>query len=140
MNLPHESEPISRPLITASSLAAGLGVALGAFGAHALESKLATNGMLGVWQTAVTYQMLHAIAVFAVAITPQHTSPQIIRWLRRSAWCWLSGILLFSGSLYGLALGGPRLLGPITPIGGLLFLAGWGMAITSPFRGNNCVK
>lgn len=107
-------------------LAGGLGVGLGAFGAHALKPRLLELGTLGIWEKAVLYQLVHAVAV--VAILAGKSPPRGI------AWCWLAGIFLFSGSLYGLALGGPRWLGPITPVGGLCFLLGWGWAALRALR------
>lgn len=105
----------------AASLAGFLGVALGAFASHALRSRLAPE-MLAAFETAVRYQMYHAFALLAVAWA-------WARWPRRVftvAGClFVAGILLFSGSLYLLALTGTRELGMITPVGGLAFLGGW---------------
>ena len=99
-------------------------VALGAFGAHALKERLLADGMLEVWQTAVNYNLTHAVAAFFITFGRNETD----RWLKRAGLAWVIGIFLFSGSLYALALGGPRWLGPITPLGGLSFLIGWGCA------------
>jgi uncharacterized membrane protein YgdD (TMEM256/DUF423 family) len=103
-----------------------LAVVLGAFGAHTLRSTLETHGMLDVWNKAVLYHFIHAIALFVLAL---HGA------VNRSAW-WLlfAGILLFSGSLYMMALTNLRWLGAITPIGGLCFLAGWVCLIIAPPR------
>lgn len=100
--------------------AGALAVMLGAFGAHALRGRL-DAGCMQVWHTAVEYQFWHALALLAtVAIaTPE------IRWRRYSARCFAAGLPVFCGSLYALALGAPHLVGAITPIGGLLFIAGW---------------
>jgi len=97
-------------------------VALGAFGAHALKAKL-SPAMLSVWQTAVNYQFYHVLALLLVAVL-LHFGWQS-RWLVVAGACFLAGMLLFSGSLYWLALGGPSWLGPITPFGGLSFMMGW---------------
>jgi uncharacterized membrane protein YgdD (TMEM256/DUF423 family) len=97
-----------------------LGVATGAFGAHALKSRL-TPEMLAVWHTAVLYHLLHAAVLLALALFAKASGTDI-RWGAR---CFLLGILLFSGSLYALALSGIRPLGAVTPLGGLAFLAGW---------------
>lgn len=109
-------------------LAGGLlglsGVALGAFGAHALKSTLAANGMASAWETAVLYQLVHSVAIYATAVSANPTP--------RAAWSWAGGILLFSGSLFALALGGPSWLGPITPIGGVALLLGWIFALIPP--------
>lgn len=113
------------------------GVALGAFGAHGLRSQLSAAG-LETWQTAVSYHLIHALALLAVGV-----------WLRLGAlaggaspaalavagWSFVIGVLLFSGSLYGLALGGPGLLGPVTPVGGLAFIVGWLALIRAAFAG-----
>ena len=98
-----------------------LGVALGAFGAHALRSRLSPD-MLAVWQTAVLYHLLHAIALLALALYAK-ASGKDIRW---GAMGFALGIFFFSGSLYALALTGIRPLGAITPLGGAFFLGAWG--------------
>ncbi|XOZ32977.1 DUF423 domain-containing protein [Halomonadaceae bacterium KBTZ08] len=100
----------------------GLAVAAGAFGAHALEGKLSSHYM-GVFETAVQYQMFHALALLGVALIGM-IRPDA-SWLVPAAWAFLVGILLFSGSLYALVLSGTRILGAITPIGGVAFLIGW---------------
>lgn len=97
------------------------GVGLGAFGAHALRVRLTEAGMVSVWETAVLYHLVHAVAALAVC----SSSASIAVLFQRAAWCWIAGIIAFSGSLYVLALGGPRWLGPVTPLGGVAFLAGW---------------
>jgi uncharacterized membrane protein YgdD (TMEM256/DUF423 family) len=99
-----------------------LGVALGAFGAHALKSRLSPE-MLGVFETGVRYQMYHAFAVLIVAAAIGHIGTA--RLLVIAGWFFFAGILLFSGSLYALALTSVGILGAITPVGGLLFLIGW---------------
>jgi uncharacterized membrane protein YgdD (TMEM256/DUF423 family) len=100
------------------------GVGLGAFGAHALKSTLLARGTTASWQTAVSYQMIHALAMLAVS-TREIYRDSTVPW-NTVGNCWFAGVVLFSGSIYGLALGGPRLLGPVTPMGGLLMMAGWG--------------
>jgi uncharacterized membrane protein YgdD (TMEM256/DUF423 family) len=95
-----------------------LAVALGAFGAHALKGTLAANNTREVWNTAVLYQAIHGLAVLLLGYVAGAN--------RVSCYLFLAGIVLFSGSLYALALTGARWLGPITPLGGLCFLAGWG--------------
>jgi uncharacterized membrane protein YgdD (TMEM256/DUF423 family) len=100
-------------------------VALGAFGAHALKARLTGSGMETVWQTAVFYQLTHAIAALGVTFYVGGKVGNEDLWLKRAAASWLIGVGLFSGSLYGLALGGPRWLGPVTPLGGLAFIVGW---------------
>jgi uncharacterized membrane protein YgdD (TMEM256/DUF423 family) len=103
-----------------------LAVALGAFGAHSLRSTLEANEMHDVWNKAVLYHFIHAIALFVLALYGT---------ANRGAW-WLlfAGIFLFSGSLYVMALMNLRWLGAITPLGGLCFLAGWAWLIIAPPR------
>jgi len=101
-----------------------LAVALGAFGAHALRSTLETRGMLDVWNKAVLYHFIHAIALFALALYGTAN--------RGAWWLLLAGIFLFSGSLYLMALTNLRWLGAVTPFGGLCFLAGWAWLIIAP--------
>ncbi len=111
------------------------GVALGAFGAHALEAQLTASGQLEHWRTAVFYQLIHAIAILAVALWLDGGSATgKPRFLKIAAICWVLGIILFSGSLYAFALGGPRWLWPVTPLGGLAFLAGWGCVLASGLK------
>lgn len=105
-----------------------IAVGLGAFGAHALKEQLATRGMSDVWQTAVLYHLVHAVAIFAACIVP--AAPR----LRIAAWLWIMGTVLFSGSLYLLALGGPKWLGPITPLGGFALILGWAWVSWSAWR------
>jgi uncharacterized membrane protein YgdD (TMEM256/DUF423 family) len=99
-----------------------LGVVLGAFGAHALKSRLSPE-MLAVFETGVRYQMYHTFAVLIVAAGIGRVGNA--RLLAMAGWFFSAGILLFSGSLYALALTREGILGAITPVGGLLFLIGW---------------
>ena len=100
-----------------------LAVALGAFGAHALKARLSAD-MLAVWRTVVEYHFYHALALLMLGLVArQMPSPAI----NAGGVCFAAGVLLFSGSLYALALSGIRVLGAITPLGGLLFLAGWAL-------------
>jgi len=96
-------------------------VILGAFGAHALKDALSEAGTTYVWQTAVDYQFWHALALVLCAVARTEGKAT-----RIASALFAIGILLFSGSLYWLALEGPRWLGPITPLGGLAFVVGWG--------------
>lgn len=114
-----------------AGLLGGLAVAAGAFGAHALEGKLSSH-YLTVYETAVQYQMYHALALLAVALLGA-VLPDA-SWLQPSAWAFLVGIILFSGSLYALVFSGVRVLGMITPIGGVAFLVGWGLLAYAGFR------
>ncbi len=99
-----------------------LGVALGAFGAHALRDRLAPE-LLGAWKTAVEYQFYHALALLAVGWLLRESANAV--WLQAAGVSFALGVLLFSGSLYALALSGVRILGAVTPLGGLAFLLGW---------------
>ena len=91
---------------------------LGAFGAHALKTRLSAD-MLDVWQTAFQYHAWHALGLLAVGLSLENL------WSRAAGWLLLAGIVLFSGSLYALALGAPKGLGIVTPVGGLAFILGW---------------
>jgi uncharacterized membrane protein YgdD (TMEM256/DUF423 family) len=99
-----------------------LGVALGAFGAHGLRSRL-TPEMLAVFEIGVRYQMYHVFALLAVAAAIGSFGQ--VRLLSIAGWSFIAGTLIFSGSLYALALTGTGMFGAITPIGGLAFLIGW---------------
>ena len=99
-----------------------LGVAIGAFGAHGLRNRLGPD-MLAVFETGVRYQMYHVFALLIVSAAIGHLGNA--RLLVTAGWLFFGGVLLFSGSLYALALTGTGMLGAITPIGGLLFLSGW---------------
>jgi uncharacterized membrane protein YgdD (TMEM256/DUF423 family) len=99
-----------------------LGVAFGAFGAHALRARLSAE-MLAVFETGVRYQMYHTLAMLIVAAAIGHIGSA--RLLEAAGWSFFAGVLLFSGSLYALALTGVTTFGAVTPIGGLLFLIGW---------------
>jgi uncharacterized membrane protein YgdD (TMEM256/DUF423 family) len=100
-----------------AAVAGFLAVALGAFGAHGLKNVLAQNGTAAVWETAVFYHLVHAVMLFVLAERKPLTAGP---W-----WCFLAGIVIFSGSLYLLAASGVHWLGVITPVGGVCFLAGW---------------
>lgn len=101
-----------------------IGIALGAFGAHAFRPTLLTHQTLAIWQTAVDYQMWHGISLLALAGVEQYLRH---RFYRIISWLILVGVFLFSGSLYVLALTNIKILGAITPIGGIFLLMAWGM-------------
>jgi len=115
----------------AGALMAGLAVAAGAFGAHALKARLSPD-LLQVFETGVRYQMYHALGLLAVAVACD-------RWPQSNfnlvGWLMVAGIVLFSGSLYALCVTGVRMLGAITPLGGLCFLAGWAVMAWKVARG-----
>ena len=112
----------ARVAILVGAVAMFAAVALGAFGAHALRARLAPD-MAAVWQTAVQYHAWHALAVLAVGMLLLQWPGQ--RAVEIAGWLFVAGIVLFSGSLYALALTGIRGLGAVTPFGGVAFLAGW---------------
>ena len=101
-----------------------LAVALGAFGAHGLRSTLEARGMLDAWNKAVFYHFIHAMALLVLALYGTIN--------RGVCWLLIVGILLFSGSLYLLAVTNLRWLGAVTPFGGLCFLAGWAWLVLAP--------
>lgn len=107
-------------------------VAAGAFGAHALRGRL-DPAMTAVWQTAVTYQAWHALALLGLGLLLRERPAQ--RALRVAAWLFAAGIVLFAGSLYVLALTGVRAFGLVTPVGGVAFLAGWAALAWTAWRG-----
>jgi uncharacterized membrane protein YgdD (TMEM256/DUF423 family) len=113
---------MAKLFITLASISAMLAVAFGAFGAHALKSRL-DDYALGVFQTAVQYHFYHSLALLAVGVIALN-QPQTAM-LKSSGWLFLIGIVVFSGSLYALSITGVRWLGAITPLGGLAFIAGW---------------
>lgn len=112
---------MERTFVLIAALAGFTGVALGAFGAHGLRSRL-TPDMLAVFETGVRYHLIHAVAILATAGLLDRVGGRLIV---AAGWLFLGGIVLFSGSLYLLALTGISILGAITPLGGLAFLAGW---------------
>lgn len=110
-------------LLKVSSLLAAIGVALGAFGAHALKDKLALSGLTETWKTAVFYHLVHAVALFALSLSAFYKENG-----KRPHWAanlWIVGIALFSGSLYALCFTEIRILGAITPFGGVALITGW---------------
>ena len=127
---------MDRKFLTIGAVLGFLDVAFGAFGAHALKSRISPE-MLAVFETGVRYQMYHALAVLVVALAIGRSGR--VRMLRISGWCFIAGILLFSGSLYVLALSGIGALGAVTPLGGLLFLVGWTcLAVSAPESDFTC--
>jgi uncharacterized membrane protein YgdD (TMEM256/DUF423 family) len=112
---------LARPLVRVAALLGFSGVALGAFGAHGLRDRV-SPGMLEVYRTGVLYHLVHALATLGVALGARH-----LRRAKAIAALFTIGVALFSGSLYLLALTGMTVLGAITPLGGLAFLAGWAL-------------
>jgi len=118
-------------LLVFASLAGFFAVALGAFGAHGLRGKLSPN-LMSAFETAVQYQATHALAILAACVLSVHFGRGI--WFQYAGIGFSIGIILFSGSLYGLALTSARWLGPITPIGGLFLLAGWALMLVATVK------
>jgi len=113
---------MARLFFAIAALFAALSVAGGAFGAHALKGKL-TDSALASFETGIRYQMFHALALLIVAVLiAQYPDAKN---LVATGWCFIAGIVLFSGSLYGLTLGGIKAFGPVTPLGGAAFIIGW---------------
>ncbi len=122
---------MSNPFLFVAALSGFLAVALGAFGAHGLKARLSED-MMAVYQTAVQYHFYHTLALLAVAVLLAGGLQSAA--LRASGWLFAAGIVVFSGSLYALALSGVRVLGAVTPLGGLLFLAGWVALAAAAYR------
>jgi uncharacterized membrane protein YgdD (TMEM256/DUF423 family) len=121
--------PITHQYRLLGSILALSAVLFGAFGAHALRETLSAHDSIQTWETAVRYQMWHALALILLSMIrlaqpiPKMTGP-----------CFAIGSLLFSGSLYGLALDGPKWLGPVTPLGGLCLMIGWLLFAYSTYK------
>ena len=113
----------ARLILQLAALLGAVGVGIGAFGAHGLRKMLEATGRFDTFETAVRYQFYHTLALLAVGVL-LHARPEL-RLLSTTAWLWLGGILVFSGSLYALCFTGITWLGAVTPLGGLLFIAGW---------------
>ena len=121
----------SRLFLAAGGLAMLAAVALGAFGAHALKTRL-SGEMLAVWKTAVEYHVYHSLGLLAVGwLAAQLPESALVKW---SGWLMLAGIVLFSGSLYALSLSGERWLGAVTPVGGVAFLGAWTLFVIAVLR------
>jgi uncharacterized membrane protein YgdD (TMEM256/DUF423 family) len=120
-----------RTFLALGSISALLAVAAGAFGAHALRGRLAPEA-LATFETGVRYQMFHALGLIGVAWAASHLAGRLPA---AAGWLLVAGTVLFSGSLYLLALGGPRWLGAVTPAGGIAFLAGWACLAWAALRG-----
>ncbi len=131
-----QATPSPHAAVSLGALLGFLGVALGAFGAHGLQGMLDGAALeaaerakrIDWWKTAAHYQLVHAVAIVAIGALPWRS--------RRAPVLMVAGVLIFSGTLYAMALGAPRWFGAITPIGGVLLMAGWlGLLLGAPFRG-----
>ena len=123
--------PTAKLFLILGGINAALVVMLGAFGAHGLKTKL-TAEMLAVYQTGVHYHLFHALGLLAVGLVAMQIADSV--WLKWSGWLMLVGIILFSGSLYLLSVGGMRWLGMVTPFGGLSFIAAWILFVLAIFK------
>jgi uncharacterized membrane protein YgdD (TMEM256/DUF423 family) len=122
---------MDRAFFTIGAVLGALGVAAGAFGAHALKVRLSPE-MLAVFETGVRYQLIHALALLALAWAGTRWSSPVIN---MAGWLFLVGIFLFSGSLYALCLTGIRGFGAVTPFGGVAFIVGWLALAWGAWRG-----
>lgn len=123
--MPHSG--VSRIFAVWGSVLGFLGVALGAFGAHGLRERISAES-LAIYQTGVQYHMIHALALLALAALSDR-----VRWASLVGWLFVFGVVIFSGSLYLLAITGERWLGAVTPLGGVCFLGGWGVLAYGSF-------
>jgi len=112
---------MGKSIIMIAAILLSLAVAFGAFGAHALKTQLSTE-MLQTWKTAVEYHFYHALGLLVIGVLTFYMPSSFLKW---SAASLVVGILLFSGSLYAMAVSGVKWLGAITPFGGISFIAGW---------------
>ncbi|MGR5219673.1 DUF423 domain-containing protein [Vibrio parahaemolyticus] len=116
----------SRTLVMIAAMSGLVSVSLGAFAAHGLKHTLSPY-LIGVFETGVTYQFIHTLGILLCALLATVTSGKIAqKAFHRAAICFIIGILFFSGSLYSLALTGVKWFGPVTPMGGVMFMVGWG--------------
>lgn len=122
---------MARLFLVIAALSGFVAVAAGAFGAHALKARLAPD-LLAIFDTAVRYQMFHVVGLIAAAwLLARGANSAAVA----AGWCFVAGTLIFSGSLYALALTGARWFGAITPVGGVLFLVGWLLLAWAAWRG-----
>lgn len=124
-------EAAARLFVAAGALSAGLAVAAGAFGAHALADAMPPN-RLDTFETAARYEMVHALALVLVGVLIDRRADRRFRW---AGWLFLVGTVLFSGSLYLLVLTDTPWLGAVTPFGGVAFISGWLVLAASAWRG-----
>lgn len=122
---------MDRLFFLAGCILAFLGVAAGAFGAHALAERIPPD-RLSTFEIGVRYQMYHALALLGIAWAASRWPGGVIH---AAGFLFIAGILVFSGTLYGIAFGGPRWLGAVTPLGGLCFLLGWLLSLARAMRG-----
>lgn len=121
---------MSKAIIMIAAALLALAVAFGAFGAHALKEQLSAE-MLQTWKTAVDYHFYHALGLLLIGVLSFYMPSPMLKW---SAILLVAGVVLFSGSLYTMALSGIRWLGAITPVGGLGFIAGWILLLLAAWK------
>ncbi|RDB07715.1 DUF423 domain-containing protein [Runella aurantiaca] len=102
-----------------------LGVAIGAFGAHALRPTLEASGRMDTFETAVKYQFYHALALILISVLLQNTAVTSAKWYHWAGYSFLGGVIVFSGSLYTICFTGIKAFGAVAPIGGTLMIVGW---------------
>lgn len=129
----HRRTMTGKTCIICGAVLGGLAVVLGAFGAHGLEGYLAEHQQAANYETAVRYQMYHALALVLAGVLADRRSTSA---LRAAGWCFVAGIVLFCGALYGIALARISQLGMVAPIGGALLIAGWAALAVSELRRN----
>ncbi|MCR9254144.1 MAG: DUF423 domain-containing protein, partial [bacterium] len=112
----------TKNILVAGAVLSGLAVAIGAFGAHGLQPVLTENGSTETFKTGVLYHIFHGLGVIATGLIYHITKQKLVA---ISGWMFLSGVILFSGSLYMLSISSLKFFGPITPIGGVFFIIGW---------------
>lgn len=128
-----------KSLVAVAALLGGTGVALGAFGAHGLQTATSDEKIIHGFQTGVQYQVYHALALLALAIIIEKMPGKLVLW---SARCFITGIILFSGSLYAITYlkiqgsSAVSIAGPVTPLGGLFFIIGWVLLFIAALRKN----
>ena len=126
----YDAGPMAGNWFAAGAALCGAGVVLGAFGAHGLRARIGPE-MLAVYETGVQYHLVHALGLLAVAWAATRWPGA---WVNAAGWLFVAGIVLFSGSLYVLAVTGPRWLGAITPFGGACFILGWALLAVAALR------
>ena len=124
------TDAASRLFLVLGAVSAGLGVAVGAFGAHGLEG-MVTADRLGAFETGARYQLYHALGLLAVGLALRHGIGGALRW---TGWLFAAGTVLFSGSLYALVLLDMSALGIVTPFGGVCFIVGWALFALAAWR------
>lgn len=128
-----------KSIVAIAALFGGLGVALGAFGAHGLQNVTSDEKIIHGFQTGVQYQVYHALALLALAVLIEKLPGKLSLW---SARCFITGIILFSGSLYLLTIlkiqgsSAVSFVGPVTPLGGVFFIVGWILLLVAAFKKN----